>query len=304
MSQIQKGGGAKRPVLGRGLSALLPTAGPAPVPQRGVLVVGIDEIHLDQNNPRRSLRREALEELAASIRAQGVLQPVLVRRRGEGGYAVVAGERRTRAAREAGLSEVPVIVKEFSDAEAFEVALVENIQREDLNPIEEAEAYQRLLGEHGLTQEQLGQRVGKDRSTITNALRLLKLPAPLRDRVVAGVLTAGHAKVLLGLDDEARMVRLADQVAERGLSVREVEKLVQKAKAPAEPAPEKERPELPPAIARLVQRASRKLGRKVEVELRPDESGQLLIRFDTKAAAEEILRALVAGAADGSAREE
>ena len=210
---------AGRQALGRGLSALLPAAAPPPVASRGITNVPIAEVSPDREQPRRYWDTARIEELAASIKQRGVIQPILVRRV-EDGYRIVAGERRWRAAQQAGLTELPVIVKDVSESEAFEIALVENIQRQDLNPIEEAEAYQRLLGEYGLKQDELASRVGKERSTITNALRLLKLPQTLREHVAAGALSVGHAKVLLGLDDTAAMSALAAQVTGRGLSVR------------------------------------------------------------------------------------
>ena len=185
----------KRAALGRGLGALIP--GGSAAERRGVMTLGIEEIEPDRAQPRRHFDETHILELAESIRANGVLQPLLVRRHGNG-YAIVAGERRWRAAQRAGLREVPCIVREVSDPEAFELALIENIQREDLNAIEEAEAYQRLIEYHGLTQEELAQRVGKDRSTVANALRLLRKSrrpmALVRD-------DAGHIRGMITLED-------------------------------------------------------------------------------------------------------
>ena len=213
----------KRAALGRGLGALIPGASAAE--RKGILMLGIEEIEPDRGQPRRYFDEVHIVELADSIRAKGVLQPLLVRRDSDR-YAIVAGERRWRAAQRAGLREVPCIVREVTEPEAFELALIENIQREDLNAIEEAEAYQRLIEYHGLTQEELAQRVGKERSTVANALRLLRLPEPIKQAMSSGALTMGHARALLALSDETDLRRAAEKVINEALSVREVEQLV------------------------------------------------------------------------------
>lgn len=219
----------KRPSgLGRGLSSLLgEVAQEAPVsggtaPRGGVQLMPVSSIepHLDQ--PRRHFDEEALEELAASIKARGLLQPILVRPHGHR-YQIVAGERRWRAAQKARLHEVPVIVREFTDSETLEVALLENIQRQDLNAIEEAEGYRKLIGDYGHTQDALGKLVHKSRSHVANLLRLLDLPEKVRGMVASGALSMGHARALITAPDPEA---LADEVIEKGLSVRETEKLV------------------------------------------------------------------------------
>ncbi len=218
----------KRPSgLGRGLSSLLgevaqeaPVAGSAPRGSVQLMPVSSIEPHLDQ--PRRHFDEEALEELAASIQARGMLQPILVRPHGHR-YQIVAGERRWRAAQKARLHEVPVIVREFSDSETLEVALLENIQRQDLNAIEEAEGYRKLIGDYGHTQEALGKLVHKSRSHVANLLRLLDLPEKVRGLVASGELSMGHARALVTAPDPEA---LADEVVAKGLSVRETEKLV------------------------------------------------------------------------------
>jgi ParB family chromosome partitioning protein len=219
----------KRPSgLGRGLSSLLgEVAQEAPVsggtaPRGGVQLMPVSSIepHLDQ--PRRHFDEEALEELAASIKARGLLQPILVRPHGHR-YQIVAGERRWRAAQKARLHEVPVIVREFTDSETLEVALLENIQRQDLNAIEEAEGYRKLIGDYGHTQDALGKLVHKSRSHVANLLRLLDLPEKVRAMVASGALSMGHARALITAPDPEA---LADEVVEKGLSVRETEKLV------------------------------------------------------------------------------
>jgi ParB family chromosome partitioning protein len=223
--------------LGRGLGALLqdepkaaaaaPAAAASAAAERaaGVQKVPIDQVHPSPLQPRRRFAPEALAELVASVRERGVLQPLLVRK-AAGGYELIAGERRWRASKEAGIAEVPIVVLEASDTEALELALVENLQREDLNVIEEAEGYRVLADRFGLTQEQIAQRVGKARASVANALRLLGLPEAIRQYLSDGALSAGHAKVLLGVSiaDEQRLY--ADRVVKQGLSVRELEKAV------------------------------------------------------------------------------
>jgi ParB family chromosome partitioning protein len=262
----------KRRALGRGIAALIPTAPasaaapPTATPGRdgGLRVVPIEEVHPARHQPRKAFDDERLHELAESIRVQGIIQPLVVRGREGGGYELIAGERRWRAAQRAGLHEVPVVVREVAEARAFEMALVENLQRADLNPIEEAEGYQRLVAEFGYTQESLASRVGKDRSTVANALRLLKLPPSVREMVVGARLSMGHARALLGLESDTAIERLARLAIARELSVRQVEDQVRRDRAP-EPA-EKPAPAPPsPAARDLVQRLERALGTRVKL---------------------------------------
>jgi ParB family chromosome partitioning protein len=229
----------KRPALGRGLSALIPDT-----PRPAVLVAGAaldaerqTQIDLDllvpnPRQPRTYLDEARLEELAQSIRSNGVIQPLLVRRAGDR-YEIVAGERRWRAAQRAGLLKVPVVVRDVPDDRLLQVALIENIQRDDLNPIEEAQAYRRLIDEHQLSQEELASAVGKDRATIANYLRLLRLPSEVRNEISAGALSMGHARAIVALPDEVSQRRLAREVVSRGLSVRETEGLVRREGRPA-----------------------------------------------------------------------
>jgi ParB family chromosome partitioning protein len=224
--------GKPRSGLGRGLNALLgDIAREEPIGQSeamspGLRTLPVGSISPHPNQPRRHFDEAALEELATSIAARGLIQPIVVRPHGKG-YQIVAGERRWRAAQRARLHEVPVIVRDFDDAATMEVALVENIQRQDLNAIEEAEAYHRLIDDYGHTQEALGKLVHKSRSHIANLLRLLELPQPVQERVVTGDLTMGHARALIGVADVEGMV---DQVIAKGLSVRETERLARAAK--------------------------------------------------------------------------
>jgi ParB family chromosome partitioning protein len=283
----------KRKALGRGLAALIPGAAPSPAGGAsfadggrasmgggGLELIAIEEVHPSREQPRKLFDEGRIEELASSIRAQGVIQPLVVRKRESGGYELIAGERRWRAAQRAGLHAVPAVIRDVAPTRAFEMAMVENLQREDLNPIEEASGYQRLISELGYTQESLAARVGKDRTTITNALRLLRLPEEVRDLVVAGRVSMGHARALLGLDSNDTMVRLARRVAAREMSVRQVEGLVRRERADNGNGGAPARPARPSASARdLAERLSRGLGARVKVVEAGADRGYLEIHF-------------------------
>lgn len=229
----------KRPALGRGLSALIPdTPVAAPAVGDRSLDIDIDLLRPNKFQPRTQMDDERIEDLARSIRGNGIIQPIVVRQV-EKGYEIIAGERRWRAAQRAGLMKVPVVVREIPEERLLAVALIENIQRENLNPIEEAVAYRRLSDEFHLTQEQIADAVGKDRSSIANYVRLLRLPAEVRSSVSSNALSMGHARALLALTDEAAQLRVAREVLSRSLSVRETEALVKKSAAPEAPKPEK-----------------------------------------------------------------
>ena len=224
----------KRPALGKGLSALIPDAPPAVA--NGRLEVDTDKLSPNELQPRVQFDDEKLEELTQSIKAKGIIQPILVRPLGGGAYRIIAGERRWRAAQRAGLLKVPVVVREVeegSDQQLLELALIENIQRENLNPLDEAIAYQRLADQFSLTQEQIAAAVGKDRSSVANFIRLLKLPEEVRADLAAGSLTMGHARTLLSLPDEAAQRHAAREVISRSLSVRDTEALVKRLSGPA-----------------------------------------------------------------------
>ena len=229
----------KRPALGRGLSALIPDS-PAPAAPAADRSLDVDSDLLRPNKfqPRTQMDDERIEDLARSIRANGIIQPIVVRKV-EQGYEIIAGERRWRAAQRAGLFKVPVVVRDIPEDRLLAVALIENIQREDLNPIEEAVAYRRLSDEFHLTQEQIADAVGKDRSSIANYVRLLRLPQEVRGNVASNALSMGHARAILALTDEASQLRVARDVVARHLSVRETEALVKKAASPAAEKPEK-----------------------------------------------------------------
>jgi len=236
----------KKPALGKGLSALIPDATAALDQPRASLEVDIDLLEANRYQPRSQYDSQRLDELAQSIATNGVIQPIVVRRLASDGlarqrYQIIAGERRWRAAQLAGLQRVPVVVKEVGEGDhrqQLEMALIENIQRENLNPIEEAHAYQRLVDEFQLRQEDIATRVGKDRATVANVLRLLKLPEEVRGNIASGELSMGHARAILGLPGEGEQRQMAREVISRGLSVRETEALVKRSAAhpPATPA--------------------------------------------------------------------
>lgn len=268
----------RKPALGRGLKALLADARPpASSAGSGLTRLPIEQIHADRANPRKDFDEAALEELAVSLKNQGVLQPVLVRRDGRG-YRLIAGERRWRAAQRAGLSELPAIVREATDAEAYELALVENIQRADLNPLEEAEAFRRLIEERNLTQEQAADRVGKDRSTVANALRLLSLPNEVKQLLIERDLDMGHARAILGLAKAGDMVALARAVVTEKLTVRDTEARVKSVKGGSSP---KKRAQVraSPEARKLVEDLQRRLGTKVRLIERGGGKGNLEIEF-------------------------
>ncbi len=260
MNENQK---APRPALGRGLAALIPSAS-SPAPREGILLMDIERIAPDPRQPRQQFDPASLEELAQSIREQGVLQPVLLRRT-DGGMVLIAGERRWRAAQRAGLKQIPAMVKDLSEEAAFAVALVENLQRQDLTPLEEAEGYRRLIEEYRLTQEELAQKLGRDRSTIANTLRLLKLPIEIREAVANGMLTMGHARALLGLSNEAVMNRLARAVIGEKLSVRQTEAKVRSELAP--PRKTEDAVKDSPNVKHLCESLQRSLGCRVTLRM-------------------------------------
>jgi len=234
--------------LGRGLGALLSPSEPAPLAAAAMVGGGIQDISVgdivpNPQQPRKDFEINALSELAASLRQSGVIQPVVVRRAGQG-YQLIIGERRWRAAKLAGLEKIPAVIREATDAESLELALIENLLREDLNPIEEAEAYQKLLAQFAWTQEELAERVGKDRSSIANCLRLLKLPESIQADLRAGRLTMGHARALLSLGSAADQLRLREEILAHSWSVRATEEDVQRKRSQLPRRPLRRSPEL------------------------------------------------------------
>jgi ParB family chromosome partitioning protein len=254
----------KRRPLGRGLDALLPAAPSAAAHTATTLQLAIEDLYPSQAQPRGFFDDAALQELTASIRELGILEPLLVRKRLEGGYTIVAGERRWRAAQRAGMLKVPVFVRELTDKQAFEAALVENLQREELSSIETARAFDRLMQDYGHTQETMAQRLGKSRSAIANSLRLLKLPDTVIARLETGELTEGHGRALLGLPSSEQIQAMAKEAVARQWSVRDTEREVRKAIQPPRAA---NRPSINASanVRDLEARLSRALGAKVTV---------------------------------------
>lgn len=266
----------KRPALGRGLSALIPDAAAPSLNDRS-LDVDTDLLRPNPFQPRTAIDETKIDELARSIRANGIIQPIVVRRAGDG-YEIVAGERRWRASQRAGLLKVPVVVRDIPDDRLLAAALIENIQREDLNPVEEAHAYRRLADDFHLTQEQIADAVGKDRSSVANYLRLLKLPGEVLDGLGSGALSMGHARALLGLPDDGAQLRVSRDVIGRQLSVRETEALVKKAtEAPTEKTPVEKDVHTRAAEERL----RFALGTRVRIE-RKRKGGQIEIDFGSE----------------------
>lgn len=273
----------KRVALGRGLSALIPPASSADsrtattVPSGSESLIPLALIDANPGQPRTSIRAEALDQLARSIEESGVVQPILVRPAANGRFQIVAGERRFRAAQKLGLKAIPSIVRRIADERVLEFALVENIQREELTPIEEAQALRRLQDELGITQEALASKVGKDRATIANTLRLLRLPAEVREELQRGTLTAGHARALLALEDNAQVRELAALVVRQGLSVRQVEAKVQSLRKPRSHPTRKV-----DANTRAAEEALRaKLGARVAIH-RARGKGEIRIGFESE----------------------
>ena len=285
-------GPAKRKALGRGLSALIPevpgTEPAAATRREGWAEVEVAALEPNPFQPRLSLDKARLDELTASVRESGIVQPILVRRRG-GRYQIIAGERRWRAAQAAGLATVPVTVRDAPDAQLLELALVENVQREELTPLEEAQAFLRLQEEFRLTQEEIARRVGRERSTIANTLRLLRLPRELRELVGQGRLDAGHARALLALDRHEDQIQLGREAARRGLSVREVARRVAQLRAPRkEPGGRRKDANTRAAEERL--RSA--LGARVEIARR-GRGGQIRVQFTTEAELNRLYELLV-----------
>jgi ParB family chromosome partitioning protein len=311
----------RRSGLGRGLSALIPSENPA-VPRSSALrEVPLSQIRPNQHQPRRRFDEEAMSSLAGSIRELGVLQPVLLREVGEDEYELIAGERRWRAARRAGLQTVPALVQSSSDVSSLEQALVENLHREDLNPLEEAAAYLQLIEDFGLTHAVLSQRVGRSRAAVTNSLRLFQLPPAVQRLLSDGVINVGHARALLGTPDREAQERLANEIVELGLSVRAVEEAVRvllalasdelsadgisvedaaPATARANGVPQhRPRALRPPGVLELEELLANHLDTRVRVEMRA-KRGRVVIDFATLEDLERIYQIMINDASAGS----
>lgn len=282
MATARKGG------LGRGLDALFVDNDGGDAGSRSLR---LSEIEPNAEQPRKHFDEAALAELAGSIRDHGVLQPILVRPLPSGRYQLIAGERRWRAARMAGLTEVPVVVREMTDLEAMEFALIENLQREDLNPIEEALGYRQLMEEHGFTQEQVSARVGKSRPVVANALRLLHLPPEITDMVAKGEVSSGHARALLAIEDRAEALSLAQQVKRGDLSVRDLEKISKKQRNEKKAQPQKS--DWGDAFFKELELAlNQALSRKVKIHRSGEGQGRLELDFYSREDLTELARRL------------
>ncbi len=274
--------------LGRGLESLLPEKGDE------VIKIDIEKILPNEYQPRKVFRDDALQELSASIKEKGVLQPVLVSRVGDGTFKLIAGERRWRAAHLAGLRKIPALVKEASSQDSIEMALIENIQREELNPIETAEALNRLSRDYNLTQETLSQRVGKDRATVANYLRILKLPDEIKTLVNDSSLSMGHAKALLSIEGRQKQIEAARNIISRGLSVRETEALCRKLSGLSGPAQSKVKKKLVklPEVADLEDRLTQAFGTKVKIHHK-DKKGKIEIEYYSLEELDRLLELLL-----------
>jgi ParB family chromosome partitioning protein len=282
----------KRPALGKGLSALIPDV-PEVRSGNEPAEVDVDQISPNEHQPRRGFEDARLDELAQSIKANGVIQPIVVRKVG-GGYRIIAGERRWRAAQRAGLTRVPVVIKDISagrDAQLLELALIENIQREDLNPIDQAAAYEKLSSDFGMTQEEIAAAVGKDRSSVANHMRLLKLPQEVRAEVASGRLSMGHARALIAMPDEATQREIARQVIARNLSVRETEAMVKRTGRDS-PAAERRAPVAADVHTRAAEEKLRlTLGTRVRIN-RKGKGGRIEIDFGSEDELQRLYEAL------------
>lgn len=295
--------------LGRGLGALLgdtgnlsdfrrpagyvnPTPATVPAPAAGseVLNLPVDSIRPNPRQPRMSFDRDALEALSISIRNFGLIQPITVRRTEGGAYEIISGERRFRAARIAGLETIPAYVREADDEAMLAMAIVENIQRQDLDPIEEALSYRRLIEECHLTQEQMADRIGKKRASVTNSLRLLRLPAKVQHDLKVGLISVGHAKVLLSLEDPILQEQICDRIIREGLSVRQTEERVKRALEAGKPAPAPQ--ELPDAYVRVLERLGRYFEDNISLKRGADGRGTMTVRFTSDEQMQRFLDAL------------
>jgi ParB family transcriptional regulator, chromosome partitioning protein len=281
----------KRMALGKGLGALLPEFGQTE--SNALLYRGIEEIVPNPSQPRKHFDESKLQELADSIREKGILEPLIVRRTDQG-YELIVGERRWRAAQKAGLKEVPIVVKEVEGREALEISLIENLQREDLNPIEEAEAFKHLIEEFSISQEDLSKRIGKDRTTITNTLRLLKLPLEVRNQLLQNRITPGHARAILSLENKEKQKELCAVIIKKGLSVREAEGLAKRwsAKLQKTVSSVKKKGDLESQLRSLQDSLRKSLGTKVHITPKGN-GGKIEIEYFSHEDLERIVEAIL-----------
>ncbi len=259
--------------LGKGLEALIPEKG------EEVLNLEINRIFPGGEQPRKTFRDNSLKELAASIKEKGVLQPIIVSRVGDGSFKLIAGERRWRAAQIAGLKKIPAIVKNVASKDSLEIALIENIQREDLNPVETAEAFNKLLKDFNLTQEELSEKVGKERATVANYLRLLKLPEEIKSLISDGSLSMGHARAILSVEGRANQIEAARKIITKGLSVREAEALAKNIGLPGTKKSKGHKGHKDPQIASLEDKLIKSLGTKVRIQHKGKKGGRIEIEY-------------------------
>lgn len=275
----------RRAGLGRGLESLIPSG----TPDHEFLYLKIDQVASNPDQPRTNFDEAALDELAASIGEVGILQPVVVRPTDDGGYSLIAGERRWRAARRAGLTEIPAVIRTSDERSTLTEALIENLQREDLSPLEQAAAYHQLLEDHGMTHDQLAQAVGKSRPAISNTLRLLQLPASIQAMVEKGELSAGHARALLAIEDAAYAQHIATRAVSEGWSVRQVEEASRDRARASKTTPPKVREVRPVEIVELEQRLREQLDSKVNIKYK-NRKGKVEITFGSLEDLERIYR--------------
>lgn len=280
----------EKKALGKGLDALLPSTKPAPMPELPeVQHLRIDAIVPNRYQPRQTFSSQELAELAASLKQSGLLQPILVRRKGDGMYELISGERRWRAAREAGLETIQAVIRNCSDEESLLLALVENLQREDLNPMEMARAYQRMMNEFGLTQDIIAQRVGRERSSVANIIRLLSLPIAVQQLIETNQLSTGHAKVILGIASSSEQQRIAELVVSRNLSVRETEKILESTVITRKRSTKELRRS---PLSDVEERLQKRLGTKVTI-LNGKRGGKVIIHYFSTGELDGILEQLL-----------
>lgn len=285
----------KRTGLGKGLDSMIPPKATSKaakekisnVSKTGETILKINEVEPNKKQPRKFFNEEALKELSDSIKQHGIVQPLVVAKQKDY-YEIIAGERRWRAAKMAGLKEVPVVIKDYSPQEIMEVALIENIQREDLNPVEEAKAYQNLIKEYNLKQEEVAERVSKSRSAITNSLRLLKLNDQVLDFLIQETISSGHARALLALEDPEKQVSVAEKIAKEHLSVRDTEKLVKNINQPVKKAPKKELKN-DFVYKDMEEQLKQKIGTKVKINRKSENKGKIEIEYYSQDDLEKIV---------------
>jgi ParB family chromosome partitioning protein len=275
----------KKATLGRGLDALIPVDEEA----KGYILADIDQIKPNAYQPRKEFDEDGIDELASSIKEKGIIQPLVGRKIGDR-YEIIAGERRWRAAQKAGLRRIPIILKDASDNEVLELALIENLQREDLNPIEEAIAYEQLIGDFGLTHDEISKRIGKDRSTITNQIRLLKLPERVKQAIMNREISAGHARAILSIESQSKALEILDLIKRNKLSVRQTEKLVQGSIKEREA--DKKQKYVDPFLSNVTERLKRALGTQIKITDR-NGRGKIEIEYYSLDDLERIVESLM-----------